>query len=98
MTAPGGHQPCDMGCQPDWHHDECAIYLPLLSDPPIEHGSLTAYTKRGCRCDLCREFWNAYMRWWRADHQGRTHGACPTCTCPLPEKPTTVTPPEVDPS
>lgn len=21
-----------MGCQPDWHHDECAIYLPAAPD------------------------------------------------------------------
>ena len=54
-----------------------------------EHGTLSAYTKRGCRCDECREFWNAYMVWWRADQRGRKHGACPTCTCSMPEKPTT---------
>lgn len=23
------HQPCDKGCQPDWHRDDCAIYLPI---------------------------------------------------------------------
>jgi hypothetical protein len=21
------HLPCDMGCQPDWHRDGCAIYV-----------------------------------------------------------------------
>lgn len=26
------HQLCDMGCQPDWHHDDCAIYLRLPSE------------------------------------------------------------------
>jgi hypothetical protein len=56
-------------------------------DAGIEHGTLTAYAKHGCRCDSCREFWNAYMRWWRANRQGRLHGACPTCACSLPEKP-----------
>lgn len=27
-TQPKGPEPgvCDMGCQPDWHNDECAIY------------------------------------------------------------------------
>lgn len=25
---------CDMGCQPDWHHDECAIYLPAAHPDP----------------------------------------------------------------
>lgn len=59
----------------------------------VEHGSLTAYTKDGCRCDPCREFWNAYMRWWRADQRGRLHGACPTCACSLPERPTPPTVP-----
>lgn len=29
------HQPCDKGCQPDWHRDDCAIYLAL---PPAESG------------------------------------------------------------
>lgn len=53
----------------------------------IEHGTLSAYTKHGCRCDPCREFWNAYMRWWRARKQGRLHGTCPTCTCPTPDRP-----------
>lgn len=24
---------CDMGCQPDWHKDDCAIYLPEPSAP-----------------------------------------------------------------
>lgn len=56
----------------------------------FEHGTLTGYTKHTCRCDLCREFWNAYMRWWRADQRGRLHGGCPTCTCPMPEKPISV--------
>lgn len=64
------------------------------NDVPIEHGTLTAYTKRRCRCDACREFWNAYMVWWRADQRGRLHGACPTCSCPMPEKPTRVIPPD----
>lgn len=56
----------------------------------FEHGTLAAYTKHDCRCDVCREFWNRYMRWWRADQRGRLHGNCPTCSCPMPEKPRAV--------
>lgn len=26
------HMPCDMGCQPDWHRDDCAIYLPASTE------------------------------------------------------------------
>lgn len=23
------HMPCDLGCQPDWHRDGCAVYVRL---------------------------------------------------------------------
>lgn len=52
----------------------------------IQHGSLRAYSKYDCRCDLCRENWNSYMRWWRAEQRGRLH-SCPSCTCEMPTKP-----------
>lgn len=25
------HLPCDMGCQPDWHRDGCAVYTSVTS-------------------------------------------------------------------
>jgi hypothetical protein len=28
------HLPCDMGCQPDWHHDDCAIYIKVVTPTP----------------------------------------------------------------
>lgn len=58
----------------------------MSSKQGIEHGTLTGYTKRDCRCDACRDFWNQYMRWWRASTRGRLH-SCPTCSCDLPLKP-----------
>lgn len=45
------HHPCDKGCQPDWHRDDCAIYLPL---PPaqehrrVHNGEDTLDTCTGC--------------------------------------------------
>lgn len=32
---------CDMGCQPDWHHDECAIYLPAAQPDPTPEPDAT---------------------------------------------------------
>lgn len=26
------HMPCDKECQPDWHRDDCLIYVSLLPD------------------------------------------------------------------
>ena len=33
------HMPCDMGCQPDWHRDDCAIYLSAPQTSPGGPGS-----------------------------------------------------------
>lgn len=32
------HLPCDMGCQPDWHHGDCAIYVKVTRDIPPGDG------------------------------------------------------------
>lgn len=29
---------------------------------PFHHGSNYAYTKKKCRCDICRPWWNAYFK------------------------------------
>lgn len=40
---------CDMGCQPDWHKDDCAIYLPDVAEkdaPCADCGHI--HTPHGC--------------------------------------------------
>lgn len=39
---------------------------------PIVHGSLTGYTSRKCRCELCRKAGKAYYERWKA--QGAMDG------------------------
>lgn len=51
--------------------------LELAPPPkPITHGRLSSYTKRGCRCDLCRAAntaWSAEMRRRRKAATAATH-------------------------
>lgn len=55
--------PCDSGCQPDWHHDSCAIYgrcpgqsAPEPADQTCDHPSTTLVDdERGWKCYDCGE-------------------------------------------
>lgn len=36
----------------------------------MEHGSISTYTNKKCRCDACRTTYREYQRRWRAGHPG----------------------------
>jgi len=39
---------------------------------PIEHGVLSGYTTRGCRCSLCRKAMTSYAAEYRAKKQAES--------------------------
>ena len=40
---------------------------------PIQHGTVTAYTSRHCRCDVCKANWTAFQRNYRKKHPAIVH-------------------------
>ena len=41
-----------------------------MTERPINHGTIYAYTGRGCRCDLCREASRVYSLQYRKTPNG----------------------------
>ena len=45
----------------------------------VQHGKSSTYKTRGCRCDLCREAWNAECRKYQSAHRPRLVRECIVC-------------------
>lgn len=47
----------------EWERKARAGELFAYKRPPVQHGSITGYIVRGCRCDECYEAARAYRGW-----------------------------------